>query len=90
MDMHHRRFMRILTCVAGVAASLLAGTVSSGAEPAETWPQWRGPTRDGFVRGTTWPTSLTEDHLQRVWHVDLQEIKRDRVTRTRAAKCRMS
>lgn len=69
--MHRRRFGRILLCVAGAAAGYLAGTSSQGAEPAETWPQWRGPTRDGLVRGTTWPTSLTEDHLQRVWHVDL-------------------
>src|SRR5690349_2388736 len=35
-----------------------------------TWPQWRGPTRDGFVTpGTEWPNSLKE--LKPLWRVDL-------------------
>jgi len=58
-------------CVVGVAAGILAGSAGQAAEPAETWPQWRGPTRDGFVRGPAWPTSLAEDHLKLAWHMDL-------------------
>ena len=47
------------------------GWIAKAAEPAETWPQWRGPTRDGFVGGPAWPTNLGQDHLQLLWHVDL-------------------
>ena len=31
--------------------------VGRAAEPALTWPQWHGPTRDCFVGGPAWPTS---------------------------------
>ena len=68
--MHHRWTVPFLILVAGATAGIPTDT-SWGADPAETWPQWRGPTRDGFVRGTTWPTSLAEDHLKLAWHVDL-------------------
>ncbi len=69
--MHRRWLARILVCVVVALGGVLAGTPSPGADPAEMWPQWRGPTRDGFVRGATWPTSLAEDHLKLAWHVDL-------------------
>ncbi|HEX8912726.1 MAG TPA: PQQ-binding-like beta-propeller repeat protein [Humisphaera sp.] len=38
-----------------------------------TWPQWRGPTRDGRVAATdfAWPDSLA--NLEKAWHVDLGE-----------------
>ena len=68
--MHRRRFTRMLGCVLAAVASIVTGT-SRAADPTETWPQWRGPTRDGFVRGATWPTSLADEHLKQVWHVDL-------------------
>ena len=48
--MHRCWLARILVCVVGVVSSVLAGTPSPGADPTETWPQRRGPTRDGFVR----------------------------------------
>ena len=56
-----------------VAWGLIANTwqVAMAAERVETWPQWRGPTRDGFVGGSAWPTSLGQDHLKLLWHVDL-------------------
>lgn len=44
---------------------------SAAAEPAATWPQWRGPTRDGFVSGADWPTSVGENHLKLLWQVEL-------------------
>ncbi len=69
--MHRRWLAYVLVCVVGAAAGSLASTASRAADPTETWPQWRGPTRDGFVRGATWPTSLAEDRLKLAWHVDL-------------------
>lgn len=48
-------------------ASCLAGCVlmlSASRAPAQDWPQWRGPNRDGKVSGFTapqsWPTNLTQ------------------------------
>ncbi len=35
------------------------------------WDQWRGPTRDGLVTGSNWPTSLAEDTLTPLWRVEL-------------------
>lgn len=36
-----------------------------------TWPQWRGPTRDSQVRGPAWPDRLTKDSLKLLWRVPL-------------------
>ncbi len=69
--MHRRWLALVLVCVVGAAVGSLAGSASPAADPTETWPQWRGPNRNGFVGGTTWPTSLAEDHLKLAWHVDL-------------------
>ncbi len=40
-----------------------------GADPA-TWPQWRGPTRDGRVEAAEWPTTLKGESLKKVWRVE--------------------
>lgn len=37
---------------------------------AAPWLQWRGPSRDGFVEGETWPDGLAQDRLQQVWQVE--------------------
>lgn len=34
------------------------------------WPQWRGPTRDGMVRGPAWPDRLQGDALRKLWRID--------------------
>ncbi len=60
-----------------VSSRWLAGGVAlwsvaaASAAPAE-WPQWRGPARDGHVRGA-WPAALSGDHLSLKWHVDLAQ-----------------
>src|SRR4051794_37514395 len=36
-----------------------------------TWTQWRGPTRDGLAPGASWPDSLSEKVLKRLWRVEL-------------------
>lgn len=52
---------------------LLALLISSpifAADPP-TWPQWRGPTRDGLVPAGTapWPDKLAGDSLTKLWDV---------------------
>ncbi len=41
-------------------------------EPAKTWPQWRGPTRDGQVPSDNWPERLSDERLTKLWRVDLE------------------
>lgn len=44
------------------------------AEPAAptTWPQWRGPTRDGVVSAQpAWPAKLGNDFVKQTWRVEL-------------------
>jgi outer membrane protein assembly factor BamB len=36
-----------------------------------TWPQWRGPNRDGLIGGPAWPEKLDTNHLREVWRVAL-------------------
>jgi outer membrane protein assembly factor BamB len=57
-----------------LAISLLAlcacvTTAASAQETASTWPQWRGPNRDGTLAGTKLPESLKE--LKPLWKVAL-------------------
>jgi len=44
--------------------------LSATAEPS-TWPQWRGPTRDGQSSSPLWPDKLDTNHLREVWRVEL-------------------
>ena len=38
---------------------------------SDSWPQWRGPTRDGKVTGAPWPTTLQGAHLNELWRIEL-------------------
>jgi hypothetical protein len=38
---------------------------------APTWPQWRGPNRDGQLGGPAWPDRLSKDPLTQLWRVPL-------------------
>ena len=60
-----RRFFPALGLLLAVATSAAAG-------PRPSWPQWRGPRRDGHVTpGATWPAKLDKDHLTLRWRVEL-------------------
>jgi outer membrane protein assembly factor BamB len=39
---------------------------------ADTWPQWRGPTRDGHDTNRSWPDTLG-DRLTPTWQVELDD-----------------
>jgi outer membrane protein assembly factor BamB len=59
---------RILWCLP--VLFLVPGGLPAAAPPA-TWPQWRGPGRDGHVAGPPWPATLQGQALQRLWRVEL-------------------
>ena len=44
-----------------------------GKASLDTWPQWRGPARDGLTPATPWPPSLDRRHLTRLWRVEIAE-----------------
>ncbi len=54
-----------------VVSGLSAGAFAQGmlVDRADTWPQWRGPSRDGQVPGVTWPDRLN-DRITQSWRVD--------------------
>lgn len=61
-------------CLCLSFALLFAGASTQGGDfgSAETWPQWRGPTRDGQVAaGKPWPGTLAGDHLKPLWRLPL-------------------
>lgn len=57
------------TAIAGLLTFLVLNAAASATEPTRTWPQWRGPSRDGLVNGPAWPSDLK--NLERVWRIDL-------------------
>ncbi len=59
------RLFVVVACVWSGVSSLL------GAEPA-TWPQWRGPQRDGTIDAPAWPSKIDAATLQPKWEVSLQ------------------
>ena len=65
----NRTGVKIMTTARTVAAVLFLASGAAAAEPA-TWPQWRGPTRDGVATGPAWPDKLQGDALTQVWRVE--------------------
>ncbi len=58
-------------CVALVGGMTVVGTMRAAENVPATWPQWRGPTRDGMVGGPSWPSSLKGDALKPLWRLEL-------------------
>ncbi|MEM9594780.1 MAG: PQQ-binding-like beta-propeller repeat protein [Acidobacteriota bacterium] len=49
------------------AADDVEASAAAPTQDAATWPQWRGPSRDGKVPGNDWPTDLKG--LEQVWRL---------------------
>ena len=60
--MHYRKTILAIAVAWCVIVSI--GQIAKAIEPADTWPQWHGPTRACFVGGPAWPKSLDKDHLK--------------------------
>ena len=39
----------------------------------DDWLQWRGPNRDGMVKGAEWPDKLGEGNLTKLWNLELDK-----------------
>ncbi len=64
--------LRLITLAIGLLAAVAAGEVGVAESGQKaSWPQWRGPFRDGRAVGDQWPVSLGEDRLQLRWRVEL-------------------
>jgi len=76
------------TCI-GLAASAAVALANT------SWPQWRGPSRDGRTEAAPWPASLDEQHLRLRWRVELGPsysgpiVTPDRVFTTETRDARM-
>jgi outer membrane protein assembly factor BamB len=51
-----------------ITVLLFLSSLGSAAEPA-TWPQWRGPSRDGVIKSEPWPDKL-QGGLKSVWKIE--------------------
>ena len=60
--------LRLSLALIGTHAPVL---IAADTPSAETWTQWRGPSRDGQVAGPTWPAKLSEDTLKPTWTLPL-------------------
>lgn len=66
-------FLRVL-CSLGLLWPLALTVVAGEPEPPQdlsTWPQWRGPSRDGQCPGPAWPERLSQDSLTLLWRLPL-------------------
>lgn len=65
------RFRRSACGIFGLLVLAVSSLVQADDTASATWPQWRGPTRDGQVPGSYWPDSISESDLTRLWRVEL-------------------
>lgn len=69
--------MRLLfaTLLLGVLAlgstTIVAADQEDAGASRSNWPQWRGPSRDGQVKGAAFPDRLEKDSLEKLWRVPL-------------------
>lgn len=88
MDLAPRFSRKLQTQPAHLASSVklclfLMGLASGCAVPAAgepspsqnigTWPQWRGPERNGIVEGSPWPGKLDSTQLKQMWRHEIGE-----------------
>lgn len=66
-----KRVALVWGIIACVASACVAENHGNDARTKSTWPQWRGPHRDGYVDGPKWPDRLEEKSLERVWRLPL-------------------
>lgn len=64
-------FALTLGMIALSSPAILADDREGAPAAGATWPQWRGPHRDGQVGGATWPDRLDENSLERLWRLPL-------------------
>jgi len=57
--------------VALLVGMLIYGTTGAPAADDTTWPQWRGPQRNGRVSAGSWPDSLQSPALTQRWRIEL-------------------
>ncbi|MCA9189587.1 MAG: PQQ-like beta-propeller repeat protein, partial [Planctomycetales bacterium] len=57
----------VFVAVAVATSAKGADDVPAPTHSSQTWPQWRGPHRNGLVDGGTWPATLDDQSLQRLW-----------------------
>ncbi len=61
------RKARLLSVALLFCASTVSFSAPSSLTTTGTWPQWRGPERNGIVTAAPWPESLDATHLKVVW-----------------------
>ena len=67
-----QRLMRGCRAIALLFASCFVPAASTAADtPANSWLQWRGPSRDGRISGPAWPESLNQETWKSAWRVPL-------------------
>lgn len=66
-----RRLASVRTLLLSAFLSVSLASDGRAQDRSTTWPQWRGPSRDGLVPGASWPGSLSEKVLTRRWRVPL-------------------
>ena len=69
LNKKHEKHAKLMWGIRFFVIIVLIMPISSVAQ--DSWPQWRGPTRDGKVQNGQWLTSLDEKHLTTLWRVRL-------------------
>lgn len=67
MILNPLRKLLLVATITFTASGVVCGQDGS----VSVWNQWRGPSRDGLVSGSNWPTSLSEKNLTQLWRVEL-------------------
>ena len=67
---HGRMSTAVASWIALLSTCAAVLAVDPAPPPADTWPQWRGPTRDGQYAGPAWPDRLGS-RLHLLWRVEM-------------------